>query len=149
MFPVAIVGSLELAPISAGQVPDVVRALMTALNSARASDVSSAENKVKFRAGVFRLVSNSNVLVPVGSGEIEVHFGSPGRVRYRFSCVQMLVIVSVMALLLACLIPTTESSPLRIGAPVAVWLFLFGINYVIALRRLPAFIRGVVCKAVA
>jgi hypothetical protein len=144
MFPLTIAGRIESANISADQVPVLIAALKSALQRARATDVTCAGNTVAFRAGMLRLVSNWNVLAPIGSGVIEVHAGSPGIVRYRFSCVQMLVAASIMVSVAVILIPQTKPLLFRLGAPFAMWLWLFGVNFVVASFRLPAF----VCRAV-
>ena len=147
MFPLIISGRVESASISAEQVPVLVAGLSSALARARASDVTCAGNALAFRAGIFRLVFSWNVLVPVGSGAIQVHAGTSGIVQYRFSCVQMLIVVSIMMLLLAFLIPRTEPLVLRVGVPVVLWLWLFGMNYMVASFRLPAFLRRALSDA--
>lgn len=149
MFPLAIVGRVESATIPIEQVPAIVAALKSALAQARASDVSEIGNKVTFRGGAFRSVFNWNVLVPFGSGVIEVHTGSPGTVEFRFSCVQMFVVVTLMVSFAAFIIPTTKPLWFRLGAPLAMWLWLFGMNYLIAKFRLPAFVRRAVRDAKA
>jgi hypothetical protein len=63
MFPLTIAGRIESANISADQVPVLIAALKSALQRARATDVTCAGNTVAFRAGMLRLVSNWNVLV--------------------------------------------------------------------------------------
>ena len=147
MFPLTISGRIESASISAEQVPVLVAGLSSALARARASDVTCAGNALAFRAGIFRLVFSWNVLVPVGSGAIQVLAGTAGSVRYRFSCVQMLVVISIMTLSLAMLIPRTEPLAWRIGAPIVLWLWLFGMNYMVASFRLPAFLRRALSDA--
>src|SRR5262245_54163055 len=126
MFPVTIAGRVESSTIAVEQIPVIVAALKSALTRARASDVSDVGNKVTFRAGAFRLVSNWNVLVPVGSGVFEIHAGSPGAVEFRFSCIQMLVIVTLMVSFAAIIIPRNQPLLFRLGAPLALWLWLFG-----------------------
>jgi hypothetical protein len=141
MFPTSVSGTVELASIAADRVPELTRTLKSALERARASQVTCRGNVVVFRVRLFRLVSNWNVLVAVGSGVVEVRAGSPGIVRFRFSCVRMLVLVSVLALLVAAFIPPTLPLYARLGVPFAVWVWFFGMNFMLASFRLPAFVR--------
>jgi hypothetical protein len=149
MFPMSIAGRIEIASIPADQVPALVAALRSALERARASEVSCTGNLVVFRAGLARMVSNLNVLVPVGSGVVKIQAGSPGGVAFRCSCVQLLVVISVMALFVAALIPGTQPPLVKFGVPLVMWLWLFGANFVIASFRLPAFFRRAVRDAEA
>jgi hypothetical protein len=56
----------------------------------------------------------------------------------------MLVAASIMVSVAVILIPQTKPLLFRLGAPFAMWLWLFGVNFVVASFRLPAF----VCRAV-
>jgi len=141
MFPTSVAGRVELASISVDQVPELTRALKSGLERAQASQVTCAGNAVLFRVSLFRLVSNWNLLVPVNGGVVEIHAGAPGIVQFRFSCVRMLMLVSVVALVVAAFIPQREPLWVRLGAPFVVWLWFVGQNFLIASFRLPAFVR--------
>ena len=141
MFPTSISGTVELPVLTPEQTPALVSALNIALEGARAFDISRTGNAITFRGGIFRFVSNLNVLVPVSSGVIEVRPGAPGTIVFRFSCMQLLIIVTVMALLTGFVIPSNQPLAFKLGMPALMWLWLFGMNYLIAKIRLPAFIR--------
>ena len=49
--------------------------LATCLRDVDARNVTVDGGRVQFHGGVFRMVSNWNVLVPFGSGELEVDVG--------------------------------------------------------------------------
>jgi hypothetical protein len=90
---------------------------------------------------MFRLVMNWNIFVPITRGTIEVLAGTPGVVRYYFSCTEMLITVSVMVAIFAlCLLQPGLSTP-GVVVPIVAWFWLFGMNYVIAAFRLPGFVR--------
>ena len=144
MFPISLEGSIDTHSISPEQVNAVTERLVSALNRARASSVVCDGNTVTFRGGMFRLVFNWNVLVPVSRGTITISSGSRDAVRFNLSCVEMLVVTTVMAICAGFVIPSGQPALFRFGAPVLMWLWLFGMNYVIAAYRLPAFIRRAV-----
>jgi hypothetical protein len=141
MFPLSIEGTVEFAAIEPQEVPRLVTAISAALQRARATDISSTGDTVTFRGGGFRWVTNWNALVPISSGVVHIRAGTPGNVAFRFSCVQMLTIVSLMALFAAVVTAAKKPLSLGLGAAAFIWLSLFGLNYLIAKVRLPAFIR--------
>lgn len=140
-FPTNISGTVRLSVLTPEQIPALVSALNAALEVARAVDISRTGNSITFSSGIFRFVSNLNVLAPVSNGVIEVQPGAPGKVVFRFSCMQLLIIATVVALYVGLVIPSSEPLAFKLGLPVLVWFWLFGVNYVIARVRLVAFIR--------
>ncbi|MBI1849429.1 MAG: hypothetical protein HYR85_03690 [Planctomycetes bacterium] len=113
---------------------------------ARAIDIRRSDDAVSFRGGLFRSVTNWNVLVPVDSGRIEVVAGPSMRVRYYFSCSKLLVTTTLGAVLLVVL-SSVQAGRVRLFAPLLVTMGLFGGNYVIASHRLPRFVRRAVGAA--
>ena len=88
---------------------------------------------------------NWNILVPVGRGEIEIVPGKPGTVKYGFSCVQMLILLTLMVGAMSVALISREGlSAHAIIFLVIGWLWLFGMNYVISAVRLPRFVRRAV-----
>ena len=141
MFPLSITGSIKLQAISPQQVSGVVASIVAALERERASNVSIIGNTISFRAGVFRFVSRWNVLVPVASGTLEVKAGAPGSIVFRFSCIQFLAIFTTIVLILGLALPSEVSTVSHLVIPLVAWLWLFGMNYLIAAIRLPSFVR--------
>ncbi len=144
MFPTSFEGQIELSDFSCEQTDAVADRVASALLKVRATNVSRSGNIVTFRAGVFRLVSSWNVLAPVNHGSIEVQRGSPSTVKYKLSCVEMLVVTTLMAAIAGFAIPSKAPALFKLGAPALMWLWLFGMNYLVAAYRLPAFIRRAV-----
>jgi hypothetical protein len=145
MFPTSIKGTLVLSACASDDVPRFLSKIRAELESVKARHISLSGNKISFRGGVFRFVSNWNVLCPVGSGVIEVIPGTPPVLRYHFSCLEMLVVVSLMVLFLGLFL--AQRSPIVLELflfPVLAWLWLFGMNYLTAAIRLPRFVRRAV-----
>jgi len=145
MFPTSISGTLELPAFKSVGVEELLSLVSAEMDHANARDIRRVGTKLSFRGGVFRLVSNWNVLVPAGSGEIEILPGTPVRVRYHFSCIQMLVLVSLIVLAIGA--STISSHPSDLTSyliPLLAWLWLFGMNYLVASARLPALVRRAV-----
>ena len=114
------------------------------LRGASADSVSIDAAEVRFTAGIFRIVWNWNILVPFGSGSIAVvSHGAEFLVSYRLSTVQMLVTVTGMICLMGLMIFSETMNAwyeilLVLGGG---WLWLFGMNYLIAIVRFPAWLR--------
>lgn len=142
MFPTGFSGEFEVVAVEYRAIEILLRRIERELRAAQALDVRRSGNKVFFKGGLLRLVGNGNVLNGVGSGEIEIVPGSPAVVKYNFSCVQMLTFVTVFAGALAVfLFAIGGVSVVAFILPVVIWFFMFGMNFLIAPERLPAFVR--------
>ncbi len=142
MFPTSIKGTIELSTCEPSDIPRILINVRSELEAASARDIHLSENKISFRGGIFRLVTNWNVLVPIGSGEIEVDPGSPPVLKYNFSTLEILVIASLMALFVGGSMALARPITLQtMEFPIVAWLWLFGMNYLVAAFRLPAFVR--------
>jgi hypothetical protein len=122
--------------------------LERALHELKAGRVERADSQIQFTGGVFRSVSNLNLLVPVDSGELYIEPSSSFlTIRYRLRFTQMFVLVSVMVLIL--FVPILVSAPSLPGpdaivVPFLVWLGLYGGNVAISIVRFPGWIQEVV-----
>jgi hypothetical protein len=145
MFPTSIEGRIDLPDTTELHADIMAACIVDALRDVRASAIERGGNTITFGGGIFRMVGNWNVLVPVSSGAIEVRAGPDAGISYRFSCLQMLVLVSAMALGVAVVIPASEPVAIRLGAPVAMWAWLFGMNFLISTVRLRTFVRRAAC----
>jgi hypothetical protein len=130
----------------ANQDPEqLLSAVARALEKLKARNINQDVNTVSFNAGIFRLVSGSNLLVAIRSGRIEL---IPGAIEIRVSySLRFTEIFFVTFLMVAgFLAPPTLKAPnldhwqaLMILAFAFIWLF--GGNVVIALFRFPRFLR--------
>jgi hypothetical protein len=135
-------GSVELEHLSPEDAHHIIHHLSAALSAQRATDIHSEKYKVTFQVSMFRFVSNWNVLEPVDGGEFIAHPGAPGTIEYRFSLVRMFVSTTIITIIFSLTIL------LRLGLyisaviviPLVVWLFFFGLNYIIAVWRLQNFV---------
>ncbi len=147
MFPFSIKGEFYVQRLYTQDVNKVLALIELELTRVQATDIRFEDNKVAFRGGIFRWVTNWNILGPVGYGEIEVIYGDPGVIRYNLSCVQMLVGATFMVGIIAWLIAVTpHSAQALVIVPIAFWLWFVGMNYLVAAIRLPRFVRNAVSK---
>src|SRR5689334_14731956 len=84
----------EVSEERAGQLLDQLEA---ALRHERAYGIKRDGLSLSFNAGLFRLVTGWNVLVSIGSGVVSVEPDPSGVVRYRCSCLQLLIVTVVLA----------------------------------------------------
>jgi hypothetical protein len=141
-------GEIEFQYLNAEDAHHILGHLRAALSAQHATDIHLSGNKVTFQVAIFRFVSNWNVLVPVDKGEIIVHSGTPGAVKYSFSFMRMFVSVTLMVILFfLLLLPNLRSNPLAVFAvPIIFWLFGFGLNYIVAIFRLKDFVWHVISQ---
>lgn len=66
------------------------------LRKLNARDIKASQSSVSFRGGLFRAVSNWNVLIPFGYGELIVDKATH-EVRYRLSFRQLIYTVTTLA----------------------------------------------------
>jgi hypothetical protein len=148
-FPVSITGCVRI-PVQGtdpARIDRALRRIEEMLEAAAASSVTRQGTSTRFRAGVFRLVWNVNILGPLGSGVICVDDGgSELRISYRGSTVQMLMAASALSLFVAS--PALGRGWTAVWLPAAAWLCLFGLNYLIILIRFPRWLKHGVKKAI-
>ena len=113
--------------------------LVHCLSRANPLQVRVAGNRIFFKGGVFRWVSNWNVLIPFGHGEIEVDSDSH-RVNYSLSYSQWLTLGTIFVFLIGTFILFTSSKRDLWFLPL-IWVWLVGINVVIGISRFEGFIR--------
>ncbi len=112
------------------------------LRSARASDVRVIEDRVVFKGGIFRLVTNWNVLVPFGHGEIQID-SERRTIRYRLSFAQLLTIATAWIIVAGVMILSGKVSerPQVIAFLLVVWALVVGLSLLIGVPRFDNFIR--------
>lgn len=143
MFPLSIQGQFEVPRLTSKETGFVTMRLFYALEAAKASSLHRDGDTITFRGGMFRLVSNWNVLGPVSHGVIKVSATPTITVQYSLSSIELLVVATLQALLAGfCVsIKTGEIGLLNFAVAAFAWTVLFGLNYLVAASRLPAFIR--------
>jgi hypothetical protein len=99
--------------------------LADCLRDVSAKEVRVEGNSVSFVGGVFRFVTNWNVLAPFGFGDLTI-YSANSEVSFRLSYRQLVVYTGIMFLLVGAVL-------LFIGLPPASWLILAApIIYLIA-----------------
>lgn len=143
MFPVSIDGEFALST-DPQQIDLVLDGIVSALRGKGSTDVERQGNSVVFRAGFLHTsgIGNWNILLPVGSGRIDVIDEDGLRVRYRLSTKELLSVVSAL-LVFATITPIARGADPKsaLGYLVIGWLWLFGANYLLGLLRLSHFMR--------
>lgn len=138
-FPFGLSGSIRLRNIPSPDslVKPAIDRIEDMLDDAGATFVDCEGSEVQFKAGLFRQVWNWNILVPFGSGRIRIEtHASSLLLKYRLSTIEMLVAVIAMLGLVWLIAPKLPFSDL-----VFIWLWLFGMNYLIAAVRFPLWLQ--------
>jgi hypothetical protein len=116
------------------------------LRDAQASSVQVAGSEIRFTGGLFRIVSNWNVLVPFGSGELRADTNSR-QIVYRLSFRQLMVVATCQIGMLGVIILVASRSWLPLVLLPIGWLGLVGGNLIIGLPRFRAFVEHAVSTA--
>ncbi len=117
--------------------------LANCLRGVHARAVTVEANQVRFRGGIFRFVSNWNVLVPFGYGDVTID-ASRRQVQYRLSFRQLMIFVLALSLF-ATLSAAIESRSYGFLAAIPIfWLFLVGANLAIGLGRFESFLQNAI-----
>jgi hypothetical protein len=120
--------------------------LANCLRNVHAGSVKTEANRVAFSGGAFRLVTNWNVLVPFGFGELTVD-SSTLEIRYRLSFRQLAISVSIAAGLMAAFFLFKALVAQFFTFVPIMWIWLVGFNLVIGVPRFETFIRKAIATA--
>jgi hypothetical protein len=141
---VTVVGAGGLAP----NITAAAGAIESALVAQRPKSISRIGADLRFEAGVFRLVSSNNVLVPITKGQVSVQAASPGlRISYTIYFTEVLVFSAVVSALFAIPMnasPGDASILFRVAASCLPLIWLFGGNVAITMFRFPRLLRRAV-----
>jgi hypothetical protein len=142
-FPFSLEGTVAIEMVD---LASTMSAVETAIRKAKPGAITRDGAKITFRAGAFRLglMTNWNVLIPIGSGEL--FFSQEGDlvlIRYAVSLVELFVTVTVMLLIMLGIVPILagEHTLWPLGFLPVAWLWLFGMNYLTTKSRFPRFLR--------
>ena len=137
MFPISIKGLIDVPPDGEDAALDRLR---VAIAKVQPKDLKRQGRVLTFRGGMFRWVSNWNILVPVDECTVSADLGE---LRYDCSTRETLIAASVMVAGLVVFIQVTGPASMPLGAkivvPLVAWLWLFGMNYLISYLRLRKF----------
>ena len=122
MLPVSFNGRIEIP----GQhdATAACRRLHTALEELDARRIARNEHTIRFTGGVFRIVSNWNLLVPISSGKLVVRPHPKGiLVLYRLRFLQFAAALAVLAAFLCVSLLTAGSDISTIWNGGMIWAF--------------------------
>lgn len=121
--------------------------LADALRRVHAKDVSVSADRVSFAGGIFRFVSNWNVLVPFGHGELTIN-RSAKRLEYKVSFGQLALILVVFSMFAAVFMLASRFPPGMFLVGLAmIWLWIGGMNVLIGRVRFESFLRKTIDAA--
>lgn len=115
------------------------------LDQASASTVDVQGQRVMFTAGMFRPVTNWNVLVPFDSGVITVD-ATARQVLYEVSCRRLVLLGTGMVCLMTVFILLSPARQLILAIPI-MWLWLVGGNLVLGTIRFESFLGRAIASA--
>ena len=115
------------------------------LRGARAREIAVEGNRIFFKAGVFRMVSNWNPLVAFGFGELTVD-SVTHQVHYRLSLRQLVVMGSIALGLMTMIILASRNWQSILFMPL-MWAWVVGGNFAFGVLSFQRFIRRAVESA--
>jgi hypothetical protein len=115
------------------------------LNKAGVKVLYRRNGSIMFRAGIFRLVSGWNILLPFSSGRIDVQDNRDSiHIKYKLSTLELLIGVTLMMIVFLATASHKNfnfTMTQRMWLLVFGWIWLFGMNYMIGLVRFPRWLR--------
>jgi hypothetical protein len=146
-FPVSHKGQTSISHVNL-KVDELIGNICFGLKKNNSSNVNVSGTTITFDGNLFNSLSNWNVLSMVNDGEIVVNKNDGKvdikyRVNFVYSFVLSIVIVAIVAVLifLSSVISRDDNILQNIYYIPAVWLIIFGINYMLTIVRLPSFIQ--------
>jgi hypothetical protein len=150
IFPLSWVGDIRV-PRESGRTWDVAAAVLAierAISAQKPKSVARVGSSVEFRAGIFRLVSNTNVLVPISSGHVDVQAEPSGlRIRYTIRFAEVLafsLIVTAAVAVQVSVYPENTTRAFRAIVCCLPLIWLLGGNVAITLFRFPRLLKRAV-----
>lgn len=120
---------------------DLLATLEQRLRDADARKVTNNGDELCFAGGFFRFVSNWNLLVPIGKGRISLD-RQTSRITYSLSFVQLVIGGILMVGFMDTVVIGWKWPAEGIcAASVVMFLWLVGMNYLIALARFDKFMK--------
>jgi len=125
--------------------------LANCLRDVKARAIEIEGSQIAFTGGMFRLVSNWNVLVPFGYGDLTVD-AINRQIHYRLSSRQLVISATVVSVVLAVFVlvgmTASRGGPRQpILAIPLIWVWIVGGNLAIGQRRFQRFLRGAASTA--
>ena len=120
------------------------------LKLVKAHDIVRHNNQLSFTGRILNFGSNWNILTQIDKGFIKVSPSADGIViLYKISFRVLLVLVSLLLVVGLGSIFASKGGAVfsltgKIAVSIVAWLWLFGMNWLIAVIRFPAFIERVV-----
>jgi hypothetical protein len=118
------------------------------LRGVDADEVEITDNRVTFEGGIFRFVTNWNVLVPFGFGDLTV-CPETRQVRYRLSYRQLVIFSATMIGVMEAFV-LAFAGPQRLTIVIALsvmWFFALFTNLALGIPRFEDLIRRAVASA--
>lgn len=141
MFPISASGIVRIEAHTVNT-DAVLTALRERFISFKPSSVIVRNNRLSFRAGIFRLVLSTNVLLQFDHGHIDVtKAGHLIVITYDVSFIEMLVVGTVLVAVFAYILPPSSLTWLLFGFA---WAWLIGGNYLLGVLRFRSMIKEVV-----
>jgi hypothetical protein len=129
--------------VESADLPGAIAIVEDTIKRARPGRISVTETRIDFTGGLFRWVTNWNLLGPIGSGSITFRqINNAVELQYHVSFVQMFIVSTALVLFMFGVLPILQSDK---GEPIVVlglmWLWIFGGNYLITIFRFPDALR--------
>ena len=136
-FPISLSGTVVVHGLAVEQALD---RLECALAKAKAAALRRDDRSLLYRGGMFRLVSNWNILGPVTRGTLDVSARGDGVcVAWKVTFGQLLFVATIAVAVIASMAPRQTPADEAL-VWLGVWVWIFGGNFVITRWRYPRFL---------
>jgi len=144
-FPFTYTNKVEVQFDEKKHTPEnLLDSVIKSLQKAKAKNVKNNLNHITFTGGIFRLVTNWNILGSISSGEITIERNKDKLcLKYHLKFTEMLIIVTVGVfgfLGIGIYQASNLTNIHKIIMLIIAWLWLFGGNYMVTIFRFPKFI---------
>ncbi len=132
------------------KVSDLLFTIYSELEKHKPSRISLLDNSIRFKGGMFRGVTNWNLLVTITSGVIDFDEESSSLV-YKLSFKQLILFGIFASILFGAFVLSSNGAfsivSMFIMSQLMVWLWLVGMNFLICIIRFRSFIENCIRKS--
>jgi len=145
MFPLSFGRTIEV-PVTNGAIKStmemVLNKLVERIREKEPRNIDYNERRITFTGGFFRFRGNWNLLVSINYGEIDiVPTSNKILISYKLLFGELFVLASLVTTLFAYFIFSSGFSIQNLGVVAGIWLWFFGVNFIITVVRFHLLVR--------
>jgi hypothetical protein len=151
-FPLSARGHFNIDIERPAHLQSIVDQLADAIREQKPRSVRAEQNRINFKAGLFRRVNSLNRLGAITTGEISVESAFRGFcIRYKITFLQLLLVTTLLTFAFFLVLLATATVSLNSDAErflIGFWLLVLCGNYFLSRVRFESFLREAAKRAV-